>query len=183
MGKIWLTSDTHFCHNKDFIFNPRGFNDVDTMNTFIKMQWNYLINPEDDIYLLGDVFLIDDNTGLEFLKSLKGKIHIILGNHDSEDRIKLFKTCENVVEITYATKIKSNGFTFILSHYPMLIHNFKDDKPLWNLHGHTHSPDKFSEFYHCYNVALDAHNNRPVELDEIINDIKGVYNENPNLNN
>ena len=75
------------------------------------------------------------------------------------------------------------GFTFILSHYPMLIHNFKDDKPLWNLHGHTHSPDKFSEFYHCYNVALDAHNNKPVELDEIINDIKGVYNEGSNINN
>ena len=25
---IYLTSDTHFCHNKDFLYEPRGFQSI-----------------------------------------------------------------------------------------------------------------------------------------------------------
>ena len=28
MGKIWIISDLHFCHNKDFIYGKRGFNSI-----------------------------------------------------------------------------------------------------------------------------------------------------------
>lgn len=183
MSKIWFTSDTHFCHNRDFMFCPRGFTNIQDHDETIQMLWNDLIAPDDDVYLLGDVFLMDNNKGLELFKSLNGNIHIILGNHDTESRIDSFIQCENVVSISYAERIKLKKYIFILSHCPMLVHNCRDNAPVWNLHGHTHSPDKFSEFYHCYNVALDAHNNRPVELDEIIQDIQGVNYEDTNFNN
>ena len=26
---IYLTSDTHFCHNKDFLYEPRGFQSIE----------------------------------------------------------------------------------------------------------------------------------------------------------
>ena len=41
------------------------------------------------------------------------------------------------------------------------------------LHGHTHSKDRF-EFidFCCYNVALDAHNCRPVRAEQIKEDIR-----------
>lgn len=32
---IWLTSDTHFNHDKDFIWKPRGFQNVQDMNEAI----------------------------------------------------------------------------------------------------------------------------------------------------
>ena len=35
MNKIWLTSDLHFCHNRDFIYEPRGFASVHEMNEAI----------------------------------------------------------------------------------------------------------------------------------------------------
>ena len=35
MSNIWLISDTHFNHNKDFIWSPRGFNSVWEMNEVI----------------------------------------------------------------------------------------------------------------------------------------------------
>ena len=47
-----------------------------------------------------------------------------------------------------------------------------------NLHGHTHSKDKFyQDIPFMYNVALDAHNNAPVSFDEIIADIEAKKNE------
>ena len=50
----------------------------------------------------------------------------------------------------------------------IVAHN--DEAPkLWNLHGHTHSKEKFEE---CgsYNVAVDAHNCFPVSIEQIIKD-------------
>lgn len=32
MSNIWVISDTHFNHNKDFIYQPRGFKNVQDMN-------------------------------------------------------------------------------------------------------------------------------------------------------
>ena len=29
---IWLTSDLHFFHNREFVYKPRGFNSVEEMN-------------------------------------------------------------------------------------------------------------------------------------------------------
>ena len=38
MSKIWFTSDLHFCHDRDFIYGPRGFKSVQEMNEAIGMQ-------------------------------------------------------------------------------------------------------------------------------------------------
>lgn len=39
MGNIWLTSDFHFCHNKEFLYAPRNFNGVWEMNSAHCMPW------------------------------------------------------------------------------------------------------------------------------------------------
>ena len=175
---IYLTSDLHFCHNKPFLYEPRGFTNVENMNTAIVAHWNSIINPEDDIYVLGDIMLNDNEKGTYLLKQLKGHIHIILGNHDTEQRIQIYNDCYNVWEITYATKFKYNGYHFFLSHYPCLTSNFDYDKPLKarliSLCGHTHTQDRFADwkFGPIYHVELDAHDNFPVSLDQIIQDIE-----------
>ena len=47
-----------------------------------------------------------------------------------------------------------------------------------NLFGHTHSKEKFyQDNPTMYNVALDAHNNTPVSIDQIIEDIKAKRDE------
>jgi calcineurin-like phosphoesterase family protein len=79
---------------------------------------------------------------------------------------------------------------FFLCHYPTITANYDDDKPwakhLICLYGHTHQNNKFycidkGNYYegkvaqynpYMYNVGLDAHDNKPVELQEILNDIK-----------
>ena len=177
MSKIWLTSDTHFCHNRDFLYAPRGFTNPYEMNEAIIHRWNQVVAPDDEVYHLGDVMLNDNDEGLRCLKQLKGNIHIILGNHDTDTRAPLYETCWNVVEVALAAKLNYNGYHFFLSHYPCMTSNFDVDKPLKqrliSLCGHTHTQDKWLDWtehpiYHC---ELDAHNCYPVSIDQIIQDI------------
>lgn len=178
MGKIFITSDLHFFHNQSFIYEPRGFNNVYDMSEAIIKNWNSVISLDDDVYVLGDLMLNDNTNGIRYIKYLNGKIHIILGNHDTDTRIELYKDCYNVVEIVCAKRLKYRKYNFYLSHYPTLTANYDDGKDLWaktiNLCGHTHTQDPFVDWdkgiiYHC---ELDAHNNTPILLDDIINDIQ-----------
>ena len=86
MSKIYLSSDLHFFHDKDFIYKPRGFENILDMNETILKNWNNTVSEEDEVYLLGDLMLGDNNKGIELIKQLNGKIHVILGNHDSATR-------------------------------------------------------------------------------------------------
>ena len=60
MGKIYLISDTHFNHNKDFVYKARGFNSIEEMNEKIIENWNSVVTDEDTIYVLGDVIMGED---------------------------------------------------------------------------------------------------------------------------
>lgn len=175
---IYFTSDTHFSHDKDFLWGPRGFNNQWEMNAQIIENWNTLIQPEDDVYILGDIMLCDNEEGLRCLKRLKGNIHIIRGNHDTDARIALYKECPNVVEVVDAKWLKIGKQNFFLSHYPCLTDNHDDDKPLnrriINLCGHTHCQDRWLDWDKglIYHVEMDAHECKPVSIEQIIEDIK-----------
>ena len=174
---IYFTSDTHFCHNKPFLYEPRGFKSIEEHDETIVKNWNSIIKPEDEVYHLGDVMLINNEKGIEYLKSLNGKIHLILGNHCTNTRIELYKTCPNIVSIDYAKEIKIEKYYFWLCHYPTITANYDDDKPwakhLINIYGHTHQQSKFyNDNPYMYCVCLDAHNNYPVSLEQILEDIK-----------
>lgn len=54
---IWLISDTHFGHDKKFIYGPRGFGSVQEADRVIIRNWNDAIGEEDEVYMLGDFFL------------------------------------------------------------------------------------------------------------------------------
>lgn len=182
MGKIWFTSDLHFGHNKEFLYGPRGFNNIfDHDNTLIE-NWNKTVDEKDEVYILGDLMLNDNTHGCWCFNQLNGIKHIILGNHDTTNRIELYKDLRRVVDIQYAMPFKYGKFHFYLSHYPTLTANY-DDKHLSTkticLCGHTHTSDKFSDWdkgiiYHC---ELDAHNMYPVEIETIIEDIRSKYQE------
>ena len=148
------------------------------MNEKIIENWNAIIKPEDDVYILGDIVLSDTDSGIAALKQLKGQIHIIRGNHDSEARLKLYADCWNVIEVCDAKFLKIGKQSFFLSHYPCLTSNHDDNKPLnrriVNLCGHTHCQDRWHDFDKglIYHVELDAHGNKPVSADTILNEIK-----------
>ena len=172
---IYFSSDLHLNHNKSFIYEPRGFKNIYEMNNTIIKNFNSIITWEDDLYLLGDNFLGELESGISLFNQLPGKIHLIWGNHDTDNRKEVMSKCYNVVEtIGYAGMIKYNKYHFYISHFPTCTTNFDDYKKSLKqrtlcLAGHTHSKELF-EPCGSYNVAVDAHNCFQVSIDKIIND-------------
>lgn len=175
MSRIWFTSDLHFGHNREFIYGPRGFQTVWDMDRTVVENWNRVVEPEDDVYVLGDLMLGDNEYGRSMIAQLKGNIHIILGNHDTQTRQEIYNNLHNVVEVCYATQIKIDGWNFYLSHYPSMTCNLEKEfgkHCLLNLYGHTHQKDNFyNGLPFCYHVGLDSHNNQLVSFEQIIEDI------------
>lgn len=177
---IYVCSDLHFGHDRDFIYVPRGYNNVYDHDRDIIQKWNDLITDQDDVYILGDLMLGDNEYGKQMISQLNGNLHIIYGNHDTDTRIAIYNELHNVVEMCgYATMIKYSKWHFYLSHYPTKTANYDDSKEnvkknLWNLCGHVHTKDKFLEMRQglmSYHVELDAHGNQPVPIDTVIQDI------------
>ena len=175
--KIWFTSDLHFGHQKDFLWRPRGFESNLEHDKAIIRNWNNVVNNEDEVYVLGDMMLGDSEYGINCIKQLKGHIHIILGNHDTETKAAQYLKCHNVETIDHARQERFGKIYLFLCHYPVITANYDDQKAwakhLINLHGHTHSKEKYyNNNPYMYNVSLDAHNNQLDELQDILEDIK-----------
>ena len=92
MENIYFTSDLHFGHNRDFIFGPRGFTNVQDHDETIIKNWNALVQPNDTVYILGDIMLNDNVKGVRNFNRLNGTKFIILGNHDTKERKEIYKT-------------------------------------------------------------------------------------------
>ena len=169
---IYLTSDLHLCHAREFVYKPRGFDDIHEMNNAIITNWNRTISMDDEVYLLGDVMLNNNEEGLRLLRSLRGTIHILIGNHDTDNRVEAYRNCWNVCEVTYATMFKYMHYNFYLSHYPTFTGNLQKDslrKMTLNLYGHTHQTTNFyNDIPFMYHVGVDSHECVPVCIDDVI---------------
>ena len=151
------------------------------MNEAIIANHNSVVGPEDDVYILGDICLgggVPDITAKNqaLIERLNGRIHIILGNHDTPARQEMYALCKNVYSIKYADMIRYRGYHFYLSHFPTLTSNLEKEslkQCTINLFGHTHSMDPFyNDMPFMYNVAVDAHNCHLVLLDDAIEHMK-----------
>lgn len=178
MNNVWVCGDFHFCHNKEFIYKPRGFETVEEMNTILISNFNSVVNPEDEVYMLGDFMLGGADmldAGLAIASQLNGHLHLVRGNHDTDKRWEAYKNLPNVVEMQNAIYISYQKHHFYLSHYPTFTGNLEKEslkQCLLNIHAHTHSKNKFYQdipFMYC--ACFDAHNNFPVNMDDVIKDM------------
>lgn len=170
MPNIWLISDTHLNHDKDFIWKTRGFNSVYEMNNAIIERWNEVVKYDDVVYHLGDFIMGDLDTGIALIKQLNGKIRLAIGNHDTQNRLDAFCNLYNFDDIQFGYRLKEGKKTFLLTHYQTLTGNF-DNSKIYSIHGHTHSLNKFCEYDLMYNVSCDAHNCTPIAWEDVIIDI------------
>lgn len=178
---MYFTSDLHFGHDRAFIYEPRGFKSVQEMNDTLLKNWNDTVNVDDDIYILGDFFLGTDYDYIrDTLDKLNGRIHLAIGNHDTLSKLTEYRNWSNIVEMGDALRVKYEKRKFFLCHYPVLTAHLEQDPntAVIDLFGHTHSKDKFYEDRpYMYNVAVDAHNNRPVSIEEILTDYNNKVKE------
>ena len=186
MERVWITSDLHIGHNKEFLYKGRDFYNIEEHDMTLVRNWNELVSMEDTVYILGDVMLknnlqdTDFSYGISILKKLNGKLIIIRGNHDTKGKIERYRECENVIEAgaaaLYLDYPEIGSYHFYLTHYPTLISHkrLKHMKTaLINIYGHTHQQEHFYNGHpYMYCVCMDAHDMKPVLLDDIIEEIK-----------
>ena len=47
--KVWITSDLHFGHSQPFLYEPRGFNDIEEHDKTIIENINNIVMEDDTL--------------------------------------------------------------------------------------------------------------------------------------
>lgn len=165
--RVFFTSDTHFCHDQEFIWGIRGFTNITDHDEGIIKAWNSRVRRTDSVIHLGDFMLYKNGSltdkFLELFGRLNGNIHYIWGNHD-KGLNGIYQTLaknQNEKE-TYPLKVyrkdffpeKDGCFDFwgnqclfmineqlvFCSHFAHRIW-FKSHKGVWHVCGHSHGND------------------------------------------
>ncbi len=168
---LYFTSDLHFYHENIIKHTNRYYANAEKMNNDLIKKWNEKVNACDEVYILGDFTMKGAKLATEILCQLKGKKHLIRGNHDGfvdscEFDKSLFTSIQYYAEIVYS------NVEFVLFHYPIL--EWKGMfKGSISLHGHQHN----NEYYNYnnlenkirrYDVGVDANYMTPVSAEYII---------------
>lgn len=173
MGKIFITSDCHFNHKNVIAYEPgsRGFfKSIEEMNEAIIYNWNSVVSSEDTIYVCGDFFMGPLDRIEPILKRLNGHIILIRGNHDTPNRIKVFKNYG--IEVKDIDYIQYKGRFFILCHFPIASPEFiqmvrQDNSEVVLLYGHIHSNAPKGYVDGTYHIGMDTNHLTPISLEQI----------------
>ena len=169
--KIYYIADPHFGHENSIHLNNRPFSNLDEMEQTLIANWNQKVSGNDTIYILGDLFFKNKKPFEWYLKQLKGRKHLIIGNHDG----KLLKDPEinsYFESISHYQEIRDGYTRCILCHYPMLEWNGFFRGSLM-IHGHTHQNlpaalEVYRELPGLLNAGVEINGYQPVTLEELI---------------
>lgn len=130
----YYIADTHFGHANVIKHDGRPFDRVEEMDDFLIAAWNSRVTDGDDVYIIGDFVFGGGKSVTQYCNKLKGKKHLILGNHDKltdEDR-KQFASIDKLMHIS------DNGIQICACHYPMIEWNgfFRGH---YHIFGHIHN--------------------------------------------
>ena len=118
-------------------------------------NWNTVVNNNDDIYILGDIGRLGNNKENSYVASiisqLKGKKHLIIGNHDKKG-LKDNRINQLFVNIKDYDVIGDNNnginYNIVLSHYPILFWE-NQHKGYIHLYGHVHNSEEDNIYKKC----------------------------------
>jgi calcineurin-like phosphoesterase family protein len=115
----FYTADPHFFHANIIEFCNRPFTSVTEMNGRILSNYQSVMTPKDDLWVLGDVAVVSIDaaeklTGM--LSSIPGRKHLVTGNHD-KPWIRGLDVWTSVHDLT---EINDMGTRVTLCHYPMI---------------------------------------------------------------
>mgnify|MGYP001590537844 CR=1 FL=1 len=171
--RYWFVSDTHFDHARVIEYCRRPFANVDEMNETLITNWNATVGARDFVYLLGDVALTKADRALRFVTRLKGRKHLVFGNHDKPNRKEYersgqFEWCKDLAEIKIPDPrfTQSDPLRITLCHFPLISWN-QSGRGAWHLHGHCHGTLPTDVRSLRLDVGVDVHGYAPVSLERV----------------
>ena len=162
----WLTADLHFNHANIVAYSHRPFATVGEMNDHFIAMWQQLVQPEDEVYVLGD-FAFWRATDLlsprAIFDQLPGSKHLVKGNHDEKN--------QKVLQLPWASQrdictIKVGDARLIACHYP--IDSWKNAaKGYLHVHGHQHGNGR-RPLAHRWDIGVDPQGYRLVDAASVV---------------
>ena len=174
--KTYITSDLHWGHKNIMNFCPvsraRFRNDVDYMNEAMVREWNEIVEPQDLVYILGDVAFLPAQKAAEFMRRCNGRKILVQGNHDRKTlNDPVFRDCFE--EIHHYLDINYNGTKVCMFHYPIAEWD-QMHRGSVHFHGHLHGGESGMERYRARDMGMDATGFIVVEMERAIADaVKG----------
>ena len=186
--KIYVTSDTHFNHNQDFVFKRRGFEDPYSMNDSIIDKINSTVGSDGILLHLGDFCL---NTSIEQYQDILSRLKIkelwmLNGNHNNP-HLKYYANNPDSINppnaeqpaitllgdyftFTIKNDASKKRYNFICMHFPIQVW----DGIIYGTmhlcgHSHGHLPVSRPDDTTCriLDCGWDVHN-APISLTHII---------------
>ena len=172
MTKTYFISDTHFGHENVIKFSDRPFENLAEMEKALTENWNSRVTPDDDIYIVGDfAWRATHDHLIKTIRSLNGRKHLIMGNHDFR-YLQFEDFREEFVEIEKSLEIKLEGERIVLCHYPIAEWH-QQHRGSWHIHGHLHNRKNDTFLFlrnkeKALNAGVEINNFMPVTFEELI---------------
>lgn len=158
---IFYSADHHFGKGRIIELVGRPFGGVEEMDDALVKLHNERVERSDDVWFLGDFGHGDERYLSRVFNRLKGRKHLIVGNHDRKEVLRLNWSSAP----KHKAVINDGGRTVVLSHYPERSWD-KMYRGSYHLFGHTHG--KLPGVGRSTDVGVDAWDYRPVTADEAI---------------
>ena len=92
--------DPHLFHTNIIKYDNRPFPNAAVMNDIQIRNWNNVVSPDDDVYMVGDIsWSKDPEVNRAILNSLNGHKILIRGNHDGAMKAVRKKPCLSLCHI------------------------------------------------------------------------------------
>ena len=160
MSRTWFTSDLHLGHPAILRHCNRPFASVSEMDAALVDGWNGVVQPGDDVWVCGDFALGSAETVAHYLRRLKGRKHLVWGNHDRSGArtVKCWASSQGFADVTV------EGQRLVLLHYALRVWPAHLHGSL-HLYGHSHGHLQGDR--QSLDVGVDCWGYRPISLDEI----------------
>ena len=165
-------SDTHWDHGNIMKYCDRPFATVEEMNQAMIENWNRKVGDDDDVYIVGDMFFYARTPVEYMLCQLKGRKHLIIGNHDCQ-WMKKVEMAGYFESVQYVAEIKDGKRDITLCHYPMMAwHGSNHGSYLIYGHIHNNTGDFFwpllRKMENALNAGVDVNHFEPVTFEELV---------------
>jgi calcineurin-like phosphoesterase family protein len=164
-------ADHHFFHESmlHFASATRPFDNLSQMHEYMIEEHNKLASNSTDVYIVGDFAYsrkLDEVQVRKVFEKLKGRKHLIVGNHDNNSIIRNLRWSSAP---SSEKLVNDNGRNIYLNHYAL-----RSWPGIYaghfHFYGHTHG--KLPSNGRSIDVGVDAWNLRPVTASEVIARIK-----------
>lgn len=201
-SKVFFVSDTHFCHDKEFIWGNRNFSNVQEHDEKLIQEWNNRVSVNDTVIHLGDFLVGAGNNSkqkvIEIINRLNGKIHFIWGNHNAgvkdiykdlvkqlipqaTDNLEIYPLNYNQKFTFYGNNLlarvvtSNTSYLFYCSHFAHRIWIDSHHGDVYHISGHSHGSDPESQpdFLDAKRLDVGIENfGGPVILEDILKIMK-----------